>query len=114
MNNKKENTMKQLQRTTFEQNYHKYGGSWFRDDITIDYARLVSLFGEPDAGDGDKTDAEWRFVFKNQPLSIYNYKTGINYRKHDGLATEDIKLWHIGGNDDTDVEAFKKLLEEAN
>tara|TARA_R100000231_G_scaffold28505_1_gene25290 strand:+ start:2555 stop:2875 length:321 start_codon:yes stop_codon:yes gene_type:complete len=106
--------MTQLQRTTFKQMYYKYGGTWGLGDMTIDYARLVSLFGEPDAGDGDKTDAEWRFIFKDQPLTIYNYKTGINYRKHRGSATEDIKLWHIGGNDATDVEAFKKLLEEAN
>lgn len=105
--------MKQLKRTTFEHIYHQFNGTWGLGDMTIDYDRLVSVLGEPDAGDGDKTDAEWTFIFKGQPLTIYNYKTGINYRKHDGLPTKDIKLWHIGGNDDTDVEAFKKLLEEA-
>lgn len=73
--------------------------------ITTDYSTLVSLFGEPDGGDGYKTDAEWTITTPHGVATIYNYKDGKAYNGEDGTPTEEIKEWHIGGNN-TDVVPF--------
>lgn len=67
--------------------------------IDISYAELVAVLGEPtDHYDDHKSDAEWCILFgSGQCATIYNYKDGHNYMGAEGLDTEDICDWHIGG-----------------
>ena len=68
--------------------------------IECSYAELVSTFGQPTYpnGDGYKVDAEWVLDTPDfGRVTIYNYKDGKNYCGEDGLATEDIRDWHVGG-----------------
>ena len=73
-------------------------GGCLNGHVTVSHAKLVDLLGEPDI-DGDKVDAEWAVSFKGKTFAIYNYKTGKNYLGAEGLKTEDITNWHIGGED---------------
>lgn len=69
--------------------------------ITCTYAQLVSTFGEPmkDGFDDYKSDAEWLVQYEDGTVAtIYNWKNGINYcGSEDGIPTQDITDWHIGG-----------------
>ena len=80
--------------------------------IDADYNILVKLFGKPsDFYDDYKSDAEWQIQFKDGiKCDIYNYKDGKNYCGDDGLEVEEIREWHIGGNDKVVVERIQKLL----
>jgi len=70
-----------------------------KDEIDISYKKLVGTFGEPHFSDGFKTDAEWDLKFPGDMVAtIYNYKTGKNYLGDEGLETENIRDWHIGGS----------------
>jgi hypothetical protein len=70
--------------------------------LEVSYQTLVELFGEPNANvDGYKTDAEWHLSVDTpgspkRYVTVYNYKTGMNYCGKDGLYVEDIKHWHVG------------------
>ena len=79
----------------------KYGceanGTHLQGEIECSYADLVAVFGKPNSG-GDGY-AEWHLTFTkfstyDEPATIYNCK---NYLKEDGLPTEQITDWHIGG-----------------
>lgn len=73
-------------------------GTSLKGYISIDYATLVELFGQPEEGDGYKVDAEWVLQFSNGVVAtIYNWKDGRNYCGDEGLDVEDICDWHIGG-----------------
>lgn len=78
-------------------------GTHAQGRIECAYADLVAVFGEPDdQGDAYKIDAQWCLTFTafsqyDEPATIYNYKTGKNYLKDDGLPTDQITDWHIGG-----------------
>lgn len=79
--------------------------------ITISYADLVKKIGEPhELNDTHKSDAEWNFLYRGNPVNVYNYKTGKNYLGAEGPDLKDIVTWHIGGNDHTDLEAFKHYI----
>jgi len=66
--------------------------------INISYDRLVEAFGEPINNNGYKVDPEWVIEFADGKVgTLYNYKDGKNYQGVNGLATEDITEWHIGG-----------------
>jgi len=78
--------------------------SSLRGQINTTYDELVETFGEPHiTGNlGDKIDFEWCFVFEDDEenpvvASIYNWKSGVCYNGVHGLATEDIKVWNVGG-----------------
>src|ERR1700722_12206498 len=80
-------------------------GTCLQGEIECSYADLVAVFGPPntEAGDQDKVDAEWILTFTlfggvaKEIATIYNYKTGKNYLGEDGMPTEEIEDWHIGG-----------------
>lgn len=73
-------------------------GTAFVDSININYKKLVDTFGKPHLSDGFKTDAEWGLEFPDGTVAtIYNWKNGKNYLGDDGLETENITTWHIGG-----------------
>lgn len=75
-------------------------GTYLQGHIDITYGELTAHFGEPHSnGDGYKTDAEWRLAFEDGTVAtIHNYRDGRNYRGADGLDTEDITDWHVGGD----------------
>jgi hypothetical protein len=67
--------------------------------ITVPYARLAEIFGEPDPGDGYKTDAEWTLTLPgNIVATIYNWKDGRAYCGAHGTDVEDIHDWHVGAH----------------
>lgn len=79
----------------------KFSGGSLIVEIDISYNELVRILGgEPNREtDGYKTDAEWAVLFDGTPFYIYNYKTGKNYLGAEGLPTNKIRDWHIGGED---------------
>jgi len=81
----------------------------FKGKISISYNKLVELFGEPDCGDDDKTDAEWTVMFGDEVFTIYNWKNGKNYCGEFGDEVSTITDWNIGGK--TDSSDFIGYLE---
>jgi hypothetical protein len=81
------------------------GGS-LQGYIDISYAELIEKLGAPSENFDDyKSDAEWTLKFEDGTgATIYNYKTGKNYCGAEGLETEDIRDWHIGGESKKAVE----------
>lgn len=68
--------------------------------LNANFLDLISIFGEPDEGDGYKKDANWDIQFKDGTVAtIYNYKDGYNYCGDDGQPVDNITCWHIGGFD---------------
>jgi len=91
------------------------GGTSYMGEIKIDYKKLVDTFGEFHYNDGYKIDAEWSFEFPDGTIAtIYNYKTGKNYLDDEGLETEEIKDWHIGGDNRKAVFWVKMALQMAD
>ena len=76
-------------------------GTWLQGHVYCSYETLVSLFGEPSEHYDDyKCDAQWVIEFEDgEVATIYNWKNGINYcGVKDGIPTEKITEWNIGGN----------------
>ena len=89
-------TRKGAVRKTRRQNI--WDGTALVGTITVSYARLIRVFGEPTSeGDWIKMDACWEILTPEGPATIYNWKDGGNYLGDGGLAVEDIEEWHIGG-----------------
>ena len=95
-------------------NDSRVNGTSLRGYLDARYSELVELFGPPLVdGDGYKVDAEWNLVFNDETMvTIYNYKTGKNYRKANGLNVEDIEVWHVGGKSISAVFALDDYFEE--
>jgi hypothetical protein len=73
-------------------------GTCLLGEIRMPYARLVELFGEPNKGDGYKTDAEWTLTIEGDHIAtIYNWKDGPAYNGTAGTPVEKIDHWHVGG-----------------
>ena len=76
-------------------------GTWLQGHVYCSYETLVSLFGEPsERYDDYKCDAHWDVELEDGEVeTIYNWKNGINYcGVKDGIPTEKITEWNIGGN----------------
>jgi hypothetical protein len=79
--------------------------------IDTSYANIVKAFGEPTTGDEYKIDAEWNIVFSDGTrASIYNWKDGVNYCGEQGIPTEKITDWHIGGFNQDAVNRINGVL----
>lgn len=90
------------------------GGTSLQGYLDANYSDLCEVFGMPNPENCDnyKTDAEWNIQFGDGTIAtIYNYKDGKNYCGPDGLDTEDIKEWHIGGFSKSAVEMVKLAIE---
>lgn len=94
------------------QNYDNFVSTWLQGSVDTSYAKLVAVFGEPhEFGDMDKTDAEWTFKTPDGfVVTIYNYKDGVAYLGSEGLPVEQIRDWHIGGNDPSVVQYVLEAL----
>ena len=79
--------------------------------IGIEFDTLFEKLGEPNEGDGEKTDAEWVIEFADKTIAtIYNYENGVNYRGTSGLSVSDIIVWNIGGADKAVVDRVHELF----
>ena len=98
--------------TTHNQAQIDINGTHLQGYVDAKYAELVSLFGKPTDGDGEKVDAEWVLCFEDgEVATIYNYKNGKNYNGDAGLAVEQIGNWHIGGNNKSVVDKVQIALD---
>lgn len=88
------------------------GEAWLQGHVNVSYSRLIEEFGEPveEAGDGYKVDAEWLLNVDGFFATIYNFKDGKNYLGEEGIPTEEITHWHIGGSDLRIVPLVKEVL----
>jgi len=92
-----------------------FENSSLRGYINTSYLKLVEKFGVPAEGDGYKVDAEWTIKFDDGLYcTIYNYKDGKNYYGEEGIPTEKITEWHIGGNGDKEltISRIKEILSQ--
>lgn len=80
--------------------------------IDVSYDELVRAFGEPNESDKYKSDAEWQLVIDGHPVTIYDYKSGVNYNGSNGTPKERNRDWHVGGNRGSeDVDAVTMAME---
>jgi hypothetical protein len=87
------------------------GGTSYEGEMDVSYQDLVEAFGAPhNNGDGYKVDAEWVLETPDGVATVYNYKTGQNYRP-DGTPVEDITDWHIGGNNQRVVNHVRDAVK---
>jgi hypothetical protein len=65
--------------------------------MEVSYARLVEMFGEPNAPAGEldagKVSAEWLLATSEGPTWVYNWLPATDYR-----PAETTSQWHIGGS----------------
>lgn len=75
------------------ENHVKNQGTILLTDVTIDYKKLVALFGMPHSYNHG-LDVKWVLCYNGYVLTIYNYKRGLNYSHK---KPEDTTTWHIEG-----------------
>lgn len=84
-------------------------GTCFQGEIHATYAKLVSVFGEPqhgpDSNDMDKVTCEWVITFNDGTIAtIYDWKLDSTPRDKYG--------WHIGGtNYDAVLNVFGAIAD---
>lgn len=87
-------------------------GTSYVGKMQIPYQKLIDKLGKSNQdNDGYKVDAEWLISTPAGIATIYNYKTGKNYCRNEGLEVEQITDWHIGGNSKNVVAYIGKFLE---
>ena len=87
-------------------------GTYGQGAVNTTYARLVALFGNPDEGDGLKTQAEWIIATPAGIATIYDWKQGACYHgKEDGIPVEDVVEWSIGGHNPQVVEWIERAVK---
>ena len=74
-------------------------GTCGQGEMDCPYSLLVVAFGEPDEGDGYKTQAEWVISTPDGIATIYDWKQGDSYLgKGNGTPVEQIAQWSVGGH----------------
>ena len=87
-------------------------GTWGQGHINCPYSRLLSLFGEPDEGDGYKTQAEWTIATPSGIATIYDWKQGDSYHgEGNGTPVDQIAEWSVGGQNKMVVEWINKAIK---
>jgi hypothetical protein len=85
-------------------------GTCYQAAIKVTYQDLVALWGQPQKGDGYKTEAEWLIVLPGDKVAtIYNYKTSRSWNDKYPEAT-DVTVWHIGGHRGDVVDLLLGLM----
>ena len=92
-------------------------GTSLQGFIEADYATLVQLFGDPDPGDGYKTQVDWAFElydenFGNVIVTIYDWKQGEGYVGPGGKRPEEITVWNVGGRDKAALWCLEEVLRD--
>lgn len=87
-------------------------GTCGQGEIVCPYSTLVATFGEPDEGDGYKTQAEWTIATPAGIAAIYDYKQGDSYHgEGNGIPVEEITEWSVGGCNKNVVEWITKAIQ---
>ena len=83
-------------------------GTCYQATIEASYRDLVDLWGQPEKGDGYKTEAEWiiRLPNSGMTITIYNYKNSRSWGGEYPDVTE-VREWHVGGHS---VDVVDRLL----
>jgi hypothetical protein len=103
---------------TLRRNGVSANGTSLQGYIEADYYDLVRLFGNPDPGYDDKTQAEWAFevyddTFGEVTVTIYDWKQGDAYLgPGNGRSPENIVVWNVGGHDKAALWAIESLLRD--
>jgi hypothetical protein len=88
-------------------------GTHGQGEITCAYSLLVAAFGEPDAGDGYKTQAEWIINTPDGIATLYDWKQGDSYLgKGNGTPVEQITQWSIGGYNEKVIAWIRKAIRQ--
>ena len=101
---------------TWKPNDEFAAGTSLRGKVMASYDTLVTVFGEPNMGPGDKTWNEWSLTFEMGNIAedewdlvdvtIYDWKE---------VSPDDAKRgkyeWHIGGRQHLGVECVYDALE---
>jgi len=88
-------------------------GTCGQGEINCPYSNLLSVFGEPEEGDGYKTQADWTIATPAGIATIYDWKQGDNYHgEGNGTPVEQINEWSIGGHNKTVIEWIKKAIKQ--
>jgi hypothetical protein len=86
-------------------------GTQHQGEIECSYSRLLATFGEPESGDGDKTQAEWIIATPDGIAAIYDWKQGDGYLgAGNGAPVEQITQWSIGGHSPKVVEWIRYAI----
>ena len=81
-------------------------------EIDCPYSLLLAAFGEPEEGDGYKTQAEWTIATPDGIATIYDWKQGDSYHgEGNGMPVEQITQWSIGGHNKKVVEWINKAIK---
>jgi hypothetical protein len=84
--------------------YYSGADTYLVGRIDATFSRLAELWGEPDLGDGEKTQVEW----------VLSDEEGIVCCVYDWKEEKDPQLvtcWHVGGTAETLDKIKKSLLE---
>jgi len=81
-------------------------GSCLQGYVNTTYSDLVATFG-PSLGSGDKTTQEWVIIMFDEDEDQY-HTVSIYDWKYDTTPTHRCD-WHIGADNQSDVECFRKL-----
>jgi hypothetical protein len=88
-------------------------GTSGQGQIDCSYSRLLALFGEPEEGDGYKTQAEWTIATPAGIAAIYDWKQGDSYHgEGNGTPVEQITEWSVGGHNKKVIEWINKAIEK--
>ena len=88
-------------------------GTCGQGEINCPYSMLLSVFGEPEDGDGYKTQAEWTIATPAGIATIYDWKQGDSYHgEGNGTPVEQIREWSIGGHNKAVMEWIKKAIKQ--
>jgi hypothetical protein len=81
--------------------------------IHCPYSKLRAVFGEPDEGDGYKTQAEWTIATPSGIATIYDWKQGDCYHgKGNGIPVEEVEEWSVGGHNKQVVEWVMRAVQK--
>lgn len=87
-------------------------GTSLQGCINARFSELRELFGEPTDGDGYKVDAEWDLRFDDGTVAtVYNWKDGPNYCGESGTPVQDIREWHVGGENKKALDSVQIALD---
>lgn len=81
-------------------------GTSLQGYITCSYDTLCEVFGQPEGGDGHKTQAEWAVKTDDGTVfAIYDWK--------EHKPVYDVTEWNIGGKTTQAVEALHTIVNAA-
>lgn len=79
--------------------------------LNVSHATLVAAFGQPMPSTDFKSDAIWNIEFVDGTVaSIYNWKNGKRYLGADGIPTQNITDWVVGGHTPRVLSRIRDIL----